>query len=208
MIGPLPPRGEDRELFIWPKWRCDRRTEPRRRAYRKCPLFSSRSRQSRLGSMARQSYGRRNGLRFGPSVEPLDRWGSIDHRACPSSPCRFRRHCDHMKSSRPFFRISRKGPPPPALGKPMQRLCCPPRLSAWGCKPLNEASRRGPRARPRNPAETWRLRLRPEVIRFGQGVVSVHFRSSRIRALARIRSLRITAVIATLAGFPALQSAW
>lgn len=48
----------------------------------------------------------------------------------------------------------------------------------------------------------------PEVIRLGQGAASAHFRSSRISALARIRSLRITAVMASLAGFPALQSRW
>ncbi len=47
-----------------------------------------------------------------------------------------------------------------------------------------------------------------EVIRLGQGAASAHFRSSRISALARIRSLRITAVMASLAGFPALQSRW
>lgn len=51
------------------------------------------------------------------------------------------------------------------------------------------------------------MNLHPEVIRCDQGAVSAHFRSSRIRAFARIRSLRITAVIATFAGFPALQSA-
>lgn len=47
-----------------------------------------------------------------------------------------------------------------------------------------------------------------EVIRVGQGAVSAHFRLSRIRALASTSSLRMTAVIATFAGFPASQSVW
>lgn len=45
-----------------------------------------------------------------------------------------------------------------------------------------------------------------EDIRLGQGTVCAHFRSSRIRALARTMSLRMTAVIATFAGFPASLS--
>ena len=43
-------------------------------------------------------------------------------------------------------------------------------------------------------------------IRFDQGLISAHFRSSRIRALARTMSLRITAVMATFQGFPAASS--
>ena len=42
-----------------------------------------------------------------------------------------------------------------------------------------------------------------EVIRLGQGAVSVHVRSSLMRALARITSLRMMAAMASLAGFPA-----
>ena len=39
-------------------------------------------------------------------------------------------------------------------------------------------------------------------IRFDQGAISAHFRLSRIRALASMMSLRITAVIAPFQGFP------
>ena len=45
-------------------------------------------------------------------------------------------------------------------------------------------------------------------VRVGQGAVGAHFRLSRMRALARMRSFLIMATRATLAGFPALIRAW
>jgi hypothetical protein len=45
-------------------------------------------------------------------------------------------------------------------------------------------------------------------VRAGQGAVGAHFRWPRIRAFARMRSFRMIATMATLAGFPALIMAW
>src|SRR5271156_407682 len=45
---------------------------------------------------------------------------------------------------------------------------------------------------------------RPCSVRAGQGAAGAHFRWPRMRALARMRSFRMIATIATLVGFPAL----
>jgi hypothetical protein len=47
----------------------------------------------------------------------------------------------------------------------------------------------------------------PCSVRAGQGLAGAHFRRSRIKALARMRSFLKIATIATLAGFPALTMA-
>src|SRR5580700_9835897 len=44
-------------------------------------------------------------------------------------------------------------------------------------------------------------------VRAGQGLAGAHFRRSRMRAFARMRSFLMMATMATLAGFPALTMA-